>query len=105
MIEKMTRVEFKVFIYPDNEEEKAFRKKIKEKFDAIPVQWCVEGKKVKTISKVRFKRRFWNSWILKDLQEQLKENPTKSEIVEEYREQYERGRESIAIILFETKWI
>ena len=33
MIEKMTRVEFKVFIYPDNEEEKAFRKKIKEKFD------------------------------------------------------------------------
>lgn len=103
MIEKMTRVEFKVFIYPDNEEEKAFRKKIKEKFDAIPVQWCVEGKKVKTISKVGFKRRVWNSCILKDLQEQLKENPTKSEIAEEYREQYEMGRESIAIISFETK--
>lgn len=59
--------------------------------------------KVKTISKVGFKRRFWNSWILKELQKQLKENPTKSEIVEEYREQYERGRESIASISFETK--
>lgn len=71
MIEKMTRVEFKVFIYPDNEEEKAFRKKIKEKFDAIPVQWCVEGKKVKTISKVGFKRRVWNSCILKDFNNHL----------------------------------
>lgn len=99
----MTSVEFKVFIYSDNQDDKAFRKMIREKFDSIQVEWRVERKNVKTASKVRFKRRFWNSWILKDLQEQLKENPTKSEIAEEYREQYEIGRESIAIISFETK--
>ena len=46
----MTSVEFKVFIYSDNQDDKVFRKMIREKFDSIPVQWCVEGKKVKTIS-------------------------------------------------------
>lgn len=40
----MTSVEFKVFIYSDNQDDKAFRKMIREKFDSIQVEWRVERK-------------------------------------------------------------